>query len=78
MSGCDHVKTEQAEEQRWRNTLFSYIEEATRKCNSTFVLIIREELSYEEEIGSLEKGTLLAILDFILTIQKFIKGSCVE
>lgn len=78
MSGCDRVKIEQVEEQRWRNTLFSYMEESARKHNSPFVLIIREELSYEEEIGSLEKGTLLAILDFILTIQKFIKGSCVE
>lgn len=40
--------------------MFSYMEEATRKRYSPFVLIIREELSYEEEIGSLEKGTLLA------------------
>ena len=60
MSGCDHVKIKQVEEQRWRNTLFSFMEEATRKRYSPFVLIIREELSYEEEIGSLEKGTLLA------------------
>ena len=49
-----------------------------RKRYLLFVLILRKELTSGEEIRPLEKGILLAIIDFIKTIQKFIKGACVE